>query len=146
MSETADWRPFSEVIKDFRERHNLTLDELSRMVGIPAQTLNRYELGQRAPKVSVVQEMAFKLGVNPMWFMGYDKDDEFNASDTRDLPPNKISNFGVYYLSENEKDLILRFRKLTPEGQEKLLAYATDLTSIPMYIDPKEYDRVLNRP
>ena len=38
---------------------------------IPAQTLNRYELAQRVPKVDTVNKIAERLGLNPLWLQGY---------------------------------------------------------------------------
>ena len=59
-------------IREYREREDLTLAELAQMTGVPAQTLNRYELGKRAPKIDVAVQIAERLGVNPLWLQGYD--------------------------------------------------------------------------
>lgn len=59
-------------IQEYRDKYNLTLVELSNKTGIPAQTLNRYELGQRVPKIDVANDIADKLNINPMWLIGYD--------------------------------------------------------------------------
>jgi transcriptional regulator with XRE-family HTH domain len=69
---------FGSRLKEIRTRKNLTLEEFSKLVRIPAQTLNRYELGQRIPKFDLAVELAEKLQVNPYWLAGYDfvKDDE----------------------------------------------------------------------
>ena len=69
---------FGSRLKEIRNNRNLTLDEFSKVVAIPAQTLNRYELGQRTPKMDVVFALAEKLQVNPVWLSGHEvvKDDE----------------------------------------------------------------------
>lgn len=69
---------FGNRLKEIRNKRNLTLDEFSKIVSIPAQTLNRYELGQRTPKIDVVFSLAEKLQVNPIWLAGQEivKDDE----------------------------------------------------------------------
>lgn len=69
---------FGNRLKDLRTSKNLTLDEFSKLLNVPAQTLNRYELGQRTPKIDVVYEISEKLQVNPIWLSGYElaKDDE----------------------------------------------------------------------
>lgn len=59
-------------IREYREREDLTLAEMAQMTGVPAQTLNRYELGKRAPKIDVAVQIAERLGVNPLWLQGYD--------------------------------------------------------------------------
>lgn len=69
---------FGNRLKEVRSSKNLTLEEFSELVKVPAQTLNRYELGQRTPKIDVAFSIADKLQINPMWLAGYDynKDDE----------------------------------------------------------------------
>lgn len=59
-------------IREYREREDLTLAEMAQKTGVPAQTLNRYELGKRAPKIDVAVQIAERLGVNPLWLQGYD--------------------------------------------------------------------------
>ena len=41
----------AQRLKEYRDDYGLTLSELSEKCKIPAQTLNRYELGQRKPKI-----------------------------------------------------------------------------------------------
>lgn len=62
----------AERIKEYRTMERLSLAELSEKTGIPPQTLNRYELGQRVPKVDAAAEMAERLHINPLWLQGYD--------------------------------------------------------------------------
>lgn len=59
-------------LKEYRNSNRLTLADFSEMTGVPAQTLNRYELGQRAPKIDVAVEIAESLSINPLWLQGYD--------------------------------------------------------------------------
>lgn len=59
-------------IKEYRTREGLTLVDLSKVTGVPAQTLNRYELGKRAPKIDVAVQIAETINVNPLWLQGYD--------------------------------------------------------------------------
>lgn len=48
----------------------LTLSDTSEKCKIPAQTLNRYELGQRKPKIDTAVEIAESLNINPLWVFG----------------------------------------------------------------------------
>lgn len=59
-------------LKEYRDITGDTLAEVSQKTGIPAQTLNRYELGQRAPKIDVAVQIAESLSLNPLWVQGYD--------------------------------------------------------------------------
>ena len=75
----------AERLKEYRLKNKYTLSDLSMKTGIPAQTLNRYELAQRAPKIDTAVHIADCLGVNPLWLQGYDVS-EFESP----LPSNAI--------------------------------------------------------
>ncbi len=62
----------SKRIKEYRDRFDLTQLDISKKCGIPYQTLSRYELGQRTPKIDTAVEIAEALNVNPLWLQGYD--------------------------------------------------------------------------
>lgn len=62
----------SRRIKEYREKFGVTLADISTQCNIPAQTLNRYELGQRTPKIDTAVEIAEALKINPLWLQGYD--------------------------------------------------------------------------
>lgn len=68
MERTSD---VSKRLREYRERYDLTLSELSTKCGIPAQTLNRYELEQRIPKIDTAVAIAEALDINPLWLQGY---------------------------------------------------------------------------
>lgn len=63
-------------LKDYRIRYSYTLADMEKLTAVPAQTLNRYELGQRIPKIDVAIQIAEALHVNPLWMMGYDVPEE----------------------------------------------------------------------
>lgn len=74
----------SKRLKEYRERFNLTQLDISKKCGIPYQTLSRYELGQRKPKIDTAVEIAEALGINPLWLQGY------NVPMDEQLPSNAI--------------------------------------------------------
>jgi len=61
---------FAKRLKEYREKKAKTLAELSAITEIPAQTLSRYELGQRVPNIETFLAISDALGVNPMWLIG----------------------------------------------------------------------------
>lgn len=97
---------FSERIKEYRVANNLTLAELAQKVNLPAQTINRYELAQRIPKIDTALEIADILCVNPLWLQGYDVDIE------RPIP---VSEGG---LSEDARVVALAYEKATSKDQQ----------------------------
>ena len=63
---------FANRLKEYREKKEITLRELSEITGVPAATLNRYELRQRKPKIDTANLIAKKIGINPLWLSGFD--------------------------------------------------------------------------
>ena len=59
-------------LKQLMVERGLNYDALGRLLDMKPQTLNRYVLGQREPKVGVVMDMAARLGVDERWLQGYD--------------------------------------------------------------------------
>lgn len=92
---------FANRIKEYRVLNKLTLAEMSQKTGIPAQTINRYELGQHVPKVDTAAEMADILNINILWLLGYDVNIERPAPKKEDGPP--------------DQDLINLWKGLSPE-------------------------------
>lgn len=74
----------SKRIKEYRDKFDLTQMDISKKCGIPYQTLSRYELGQRKPKIDTAVEIAEALGINPLWLQGY------NVPMDEQLPSNAI--------------------------------------------------------
>lgn len=58
-------------LKEYRENQRLSLAELSEKCKIPAQTLNRYELAQREPKIDTAIKIADSLHISLLWLLGY---------------------------------------------------------------------------
>ena len=74
----------AQRLKEYRERFDLTLADVSKKCKIPMQTLSRYELEQRVPKIDTAVEIAESLGINPLWLQGY------NVPMEEQLPSNAI--------------------------------------------------------
>lgn len=75
----------ADRLREYRDKYKLTLQDVSEKTGIPSQTLNRYELGQRIPKIDTAVKIAEALRINPLWLQGY------NASEEEmPLPANAI--------------------------------------------------------
>lgn len=72
-------------IRDTRIARNYTLDELAADIGLNKSTLSRYERGEiDNPKLPVIETVAIKLRVNPLWLIGKSEDP------TPSLPANVI--------------------------------------------------------
>lgn len=95
----------AERLKEYRTSQNLSFNEMERLTGVPAQTLNRYELGQRLPKLDIAVKLAESLHVHPMWLQGYDVPEKMPAT-TKD---------------DGLSDISKLFSELTPDNRAKLL-------------------------
>ena len=117
---------FGNRIKQYRENNNLTLAEIEHMTNVPAQTINRYELGQRVPKVDAAAIIANKLKLNPLWLFGYDVEDTDVSS-------------RLFEFTEHEQDVIMEYRN-HPDMQpavDRILGVESEPPKIPdlMYDD-----------
>ena len=70
MKQVDRIKTVSERLKEYRTSKG-SLESMEKITGIPAQTINRYELGQRAPKIDVAVSIAESLSINPLWLQGY---------------------------------------------------------------------------
>lgn len=110
---------FGDRLKEYRENNTLTLADVEKLTQIPAQTLNRYELKQRAPKVDVANDIADKLNINPVWLSGYD------------VPINK--NNQIY--SSFDNIIPIKTKKLPLLGEIACGEPVFAETNIEMYVD-----------
>ncbi|WP_313563818.1 helix-turn-helix domain-containing protein [Ruminiclostridium cellobioparum] len=106
---------FANRLKVLRGFRMLTLEELSKMVDIPAQTLNRYELGQRIPKIDVVAQIASKMNINPMWLCGY-SDAISEQYATLDLHLSKLG-YSLLWDGDSDHSFVVH----SPEGNVYIL-------------------------
>jgi repressor LexA len=63
---------FGSRLRTLMEERGLSYEMLGEKVGMNAQTLNRYVLGQREPKAGVAAVIALAMGVDLLWLQGYD--------------------------------------------------------------------------
>lgn len=79
---------FGERLRTLRKEKNMSQDEFAALLGTSKQVLSRYEIGQRIPKITQVQEYAKKLNVSADYLMG-DSEEEaaFNSLCPGKRPP-----------------------------------------------------------
>ena len=63
---------FGARLRALMEERGLSYGQLGALLGRNPQTLNRYALGRREPRVGDAAAMARDLGVDPLWLQGYD--------------------------------------------------------------------------
>ncbi len=58
-------------LRTIMEERDLSYEQLGDQLGMNPQTLNRYVLGRREPKIGTAAAIARALGVDPLWLQGY---------------------------------------------------------------------------
>lgn len=98
-------------IMSAREAANLTKKDLASKVHVADSTIMRYEKGQiNKIKMPIIEAIANALDVNPLWLLGKSNVQSINSF------LNTISQNNLC-LTENEKDLIKKYRALSPAGK-----------------------------
>jgi len=120
---------FADRMKEYIKSHDgMTYEALSKLTGENPQTLNRYTLGQRVPKIDSAVNIALKLGISPMWLQGFDEPMQLNVSSP---------NFSETKRSTAEENLLSDFHKLNQKGREAALSAIKGFTCLPEYTEAK---------
>ena len=69
-------------IKELRQKNNLTLKELGQKVGLATNTISRYEIGKREPKLETWQKLADYFNVSVPYLQGFT--DNYKSNETCD--------------------------------------------------------------
>lgn len=97
---------FADYIRQYRLNNRMTQEELAKKLNTTKQVICNYENGKHTPKVNVAADIAKALGV-PLEDM-----------------------LGVDPMPSGEEQLLLYFRALSDEGQEKLIERAAEMVYI----------------
>ena len=98
-------------IMSAREAANLTKKDLASKVHVADSTIMRYEKGQiNKIKMPIIEAIANALDVIPLWLLGK------SNLQSIDSFLNTISQNNLC-LTETEKDLIKKYRALSPAGK-----------------------------
>lgn len=83
-----EYVPFGDRLREIRKERNMSQDKFAQLLGTSKQVLSRYETGQRAPKITLVQSFAQKLNVSTDYLLGDSAEEAaFNSLCDRDHPP-----------------------------------------------------------
>lgn len=79
---------FGERLRALRKEKGMSQDEFAALLDTSKQVLSRYEIGQRIPKITQVQQYAKKLNVSADYLMGDSIEEAaFNSLCSSDRPP-----------------------------------------------------------
>lgn len=109
----------AERIKECREEHGLSADELGRIIGRDRSMIFRYEKDEIGNiPINVIHAMALALNVNPAYLMGW--------SDDKNPPAEKEP---VTQLDDEHAGLIERYDALDQKRKDQLMAFLEFLES-----------------
>ena len=118
-----------EKIKTLRAAKNMTLEELGNAVGVGKSTVRKWENGMIANMHrDKIAKIAAALDVSPAYLMGWEEIVPSHAEGGFD-----INALAEPDLTELERKLIVKYRLLNKEGQERLHEYASDLIASGRY-------------
>ena len=118
-----------EKIKTLRAAKNMTLEELGNAVGVGKSTVRKWENGMIANmRRDKIAKIAAALDVSPAYLMGWEEIIPSRPEGGFDI--NALAEPG---LTELERKLIVKYRLLNKEGQERLHDYASDLIASGRY-------------
>ena len=76
---------FGTLMREYRKRKKLSLDDLASMVDSSKQVLSRYERGERTPKISAAQRIADALDVPLELLIGYEYHEDPDEAATAEV-------------------------------------------------------------
>ncbi|MGE5340934.1 MAG: helix-turn-helix domain-containing protein, partial [Candidatus Omnitrophota bacterium] len=87
MTKNMNRTPFSARLRDARKAAGFTQKEMADKLMLDEVTYNRYESGDRLPKVDVLQNFYSLTGVNLIWLI-IGEGDMYKKADIRDIYPD----------------------------------------------------------
>lgn len=108
---------FDESLKELREKHNMTQEQLAKKSGISSRMIQRYEYGISRPRLDAVEKIALALNVTTDELLGNtvaiveqtnDKYSAIGAKQIRQLTEELTGIFVSGDIAEEELDLIMK--------------------------------------
>ena len=112
-------------IREIRLARGFSQKTLADMIGVTKGAIGNYENGTSSPRDTILHAIIKALDIDANYLF-------------QDVVPIKSELF----LSPNEHDLIILYRSLNAEGQEKVVEYAEDLVAGGRY-DKKSSENVV---
>lgn len=112
-----------ERLKEMMIALELKPADICRRSGLQKSALSNYINGTREPRQDQISLICDPFGINPAWLMGYDV--PMYIAEAPTSTPAAPSGY--------EAQLLESFRQLNSEGQQKAIAYVSDLVDLPKY-------------
>lgn len=117
MEDNSPVLTLGDIIKERRKSLELSADDVAKALGVSRATIYRYENAEiKKIPTSMLEPLATVLKCSPSYLIGWDS------------PENDMD----VSLSDEEKELILKYRKISSEDKEminRILAYSSKLST-----------------
>lgn len=113
-------------IRELRMIANMSQEELGRRVGVQRAAIQKYEKGtvSNIPLITL-EKIAKTFDVSPTYLVGWDGSEQNQLA----MEVKLIQGVGKYY-GDGAVSLLEIYSSLSKVGQNKILAYAEDITQI----------------
>ena len=71
MTYQTENKAFAKAIKELMKEHNLTREQLGKILGVARQTVSQYATGQSTPDVDIIYRIKEKFNVSADYILGY---------------------------------------------------------------------------
>ena len=102
---------FGTRLRDARKAKKLTQKELASKIRAAHNSISNWENDQNMPDPDTIQNLCWALDVQPNYF--------FNVDTTSPTPPTVVT--PTLSLSEEEQDIIVKYRCLDDRGKSAVL-------------------------
>ena len=101
---------FSTILKELRDKRNVTQEQLASSLNVKQQTVGKWENGITVPRQPMLIKIAdyFCVSVNDLIYGGTNQD----------VPPTAPASTPP--LTPQEQDLLRKYRTLTPDHQQDI--------------------------
>ena len=106
-----------EVLRYYRDRSNLTQQQVSDLIGINRTTYTYYETGKTEPSIDTLHKLIKIFGIT------YDDllPSEKNPKSIKDSFLRAKGDEAIYNLTKEEQQFIISLRAMSPEEREEFL-------------------------
>lgn len=113
---------FALILKQEREKRQMTLEEMANFLGTTKQVLSRYERGERNPKLIVAATFAQKLGIP---IESFQRDIEVPIAEGKSMPlsENDKKIVEMALLLEKHKEAIMTLDSLSEKKREQAIDF-----------------------
>ena len=125
---------FGEKVRLFMKEKGVSSYRLAKDIGVHPSTVKNWLDGKSSPKIGMVVDMAYVLGVPPVYLIGDTYTDYIEAVRAgKDATPEQRKMIEEYEANARREDMMARYDYLDFERKKKAHEYVVDLSKMQQY-------------